>query len=45
MKDEQDSLNKIKSFKTSTNQKNILHKLADIGEPKRLQVMTTFLIL
>ena len=43
MKDkEEDALNKIYSFKSNKNQKNILHKLADIGEPKGLQVMTTF---
>ena len=44
MKNKQDALKKINSFKTAKNKKNILHKLADIGEPKKLQVMSTFLI-
>jgi len=37
-----DALNKIDSFKTARNQKNILHKLADIGEKERLQVVKFF---
>ncbi len=43
MEKDDDGLNKINSFKTARNQKNILHKLADIGEIERLQVMTNFL--
>ncbi len=45
MDNDDDSLNKIKSFKTARNQKNIIHKLADIGEKERLQVITILKIL
>ncbi len=38
MENDDHAANKINSFKTARNQKNILHKLADIGEKERLQV-------
>ena len=42
MENDGEALNKIYSFKTARNQKNILHKLADIGEKERLEVITIY---
>ncbi len=41
MENDGEALKKISSFKTKMNKKNILHKLADIGEKERLEVITT----